>query len=393
MRTRVGFIINFGSSKWLGGYNYFKNLFQGISENKYSKIEPVIITDDSTELKSDSFFKKYEIITTDIVSRSKILNKIFSKFLIIFLGRNFFFDNYLKKNKIKILSHSGWIGYRSKIFNYPWIPDIQEIHLPENFSLFDKIIRRFRVFFCTYYSTNILISSNSVRQDLRSISKKAYSKSLLIKHAVKIPEIKNLKSLSYLKKKYKIRKKFFFLPNHYWVHKNHIVVLKALSNIKNKKKYQIVSTGNFSDYRHPGHVENLKNFIIKNKIENDYLILKIVPYIDMMSLMYHSISLINPSKSEGWSNTVEQAKSMNKITIVSNIKVHKEQKNKKTKLFNPDNYFQLRKILDTEYLRNIKKKNVKEKNSDEFYKKKREDFIKNYENKILKKIILSFKST
>ena len=63
------------------------------------------------------------------------------------------------------------------------------------------------------------------------------------------------------------------------------------------------------------------------------------------------------------------------------------------KLFNPDNYFQLRKILDTEYLRNIKKKNVKEKNSDEFYKKKREDFIKNYENKILKKIILSFKST
>ena len=51
-----------------------------------------------------------------------------------------------------------------------------------------------------------------------------------------------------------------------------------------------------------------------------------MPYIDLMSLMFYSIAVINPSFSEGWSNTVEQAKAMRKKTIISNITVHREQK-------------------------------------------------------------------
>ena len=78
-----------------------------------------------------------------------------------------------------------------------------------------------------------------------------------------------------------------------------------------------------------------------------------------MSLLYHSIALINPSKSEGWSNTVEQAKSMSKNIIISNIKVHKEQANKNTKMFEPDDYINLYKILNKEYSKYLKKKKIK----------------------------------
>ena len=42
--------------------------------------------------------------------------------------------------------------------------------------------------------------------------------------------------------------------------------------------------------------------------------------------MYHSIALINPSKFEGRSSTVEQGKSMGEKIILSTIPVHKEQK-------------------------------------------------------------------
>ena len=50
-----------------------------------------------------------------------------------------------------------------------------------------------------------------------------------------------------------------------------------------------------------------------------------MPYNDLLSLIAYSIAVINPSKSEGWSSTVEQAKSYGKMVLLSNLKVHKEQ--------------------------------------------------------------------
>ncbi len=384
MKVRVGFIINFKSTSWLGGYNYFKNLFLCLEEYKKKKIIPVLITDKPNELKKDSVFSKYEILETSLVSRSNLLLKVFSKILIILLGKNIFLDSFLEKNNIKVLSHSGWIGNKTNIINFPWLPDFQEIHFPENFNLINKLIRKVRVILCAHYSTKILISSKSVRKDLKKINFNAYKNSILIKHSVDVPSYNKLKSLSYLKKKYKIEKYFFFLPNHYWIHKNHIVVLKALSIRKElKKNYQIISTGNTFDHRHPEHFLNIKKFIEKNKLKNEYKILNIVPYLDLMSFMYHSISLINPSLSEGWSNTVEQAKAMKKNLIISNIEVHKEQKNDNTTIFDANNHTSLRNILDKNFVDFIKKKKKFNKNYYNSNKKLRIKFINNYQNSIL----------
>ena len=368
---KVGFIINFKSSKWLGGYNYYKNLFKCLDNFSNKKIIPVIITDKKNELLQDEFLSKLEIIETQLVSRSSLLIKILNKILIIIFNRNFYLDNFLKKNDIKILSHSGWIGKKSKVLNFPWIPDFQELHLPENFSFLDKVIRRARVFFCTHFSTKILISSKTVKKDLKSISIQGEKSSLLIKHSVDIPLRSQLKTFSYLKKKYKIKNDYFFLPNHYWKHKNHIVVLKALSGNIEKIKFQIVSTGNMSDHRHPKYIKKIKKYLLENKLGNRYKMLKVIPYIDMMSLMYYSIALINPSKSEGWSNTVEQAKAMNKKIILSNIDVHIEQKDKNCFFFNPDDFKKLDLVLKNQFFK---------------YKKNRNNFLKKYDNrnKILK---------
>tara|TARA_A100000164_G_C21878523_1_gene758962 strand:- start:320 stop:1483 length:1164 start_codon:yes stop_codon:yes gene_type:complete len=385
VKIRVGFVINFKSTSWLGGYNYFKNLFLCLNENGNKKIEPVLITDNyDYELRNDKVFSKYEILNTNLVSRSNLIQKVFSKILIIIFGKNFMLDNFLKKNKIKILSHSGWIGHKSDIKNFPWLPDFQELHFPENFNIFSKLLRKMRVIFSSKFSTKILVSSKSVQQDLKKINFNAYKNSELIKHSVEIPTFNKLKPLGYLKKKYNIKSHYYFLPNHYWIHKNHLTVLKSLAiNNGLQKNYQIVSTGQTFDHRHPDHFKNIKLFIKKKSIKN-YQILKIVPYIDLMSLMYYSIALINPSYSEGWSNTVEQAKAMKKKTIISNIKVHKEQKNKNTILFNPIDYKKLKKILDDEYLRYLKIKKKYDKNYFNSNIKLRKNFINNYQNLLFK---------
>ena len=49
------------------------------------------------------------------------------------------------------------------------------------------------------------------------------------------------------------------------------------------------------------------------------------PYQDVQALTIESKALINPSLFEGWSTIVEEAKSLGKRIILSDINVHKEQ--------------------------------------------------------------------
>jgi glycosyltransferase involved in cell wall biosynthesis len=41
--------------------------------------------------------------------------------------------------------------------------------------------------------------------------------------------------------------------------------------------------------------------------------------------MHHAVAFINPSRFEGWSTSVEEAKSMGKQIVLSDIPVHREQ--------------------------------------------------------------------
>ena len=59
--------------------------------------------------------------------------------------------------------------------------------------------------------------------------------------------------------------------------------------------------------------------------------------------------------SEGWSNTVEQAKALNKKTIIS-ILEYIENKEILIQFFNPFDHKKLKKILDESY-KNLKKLN------------------------------------
>ena len=103
---RVGFVINFRSSQWLGGYNYYKNLFNCLNEFENKKIIPIIITDKKKEIENDEVISKLEIIETQLVSRSNLALKIFNKVLIILFNKNIFFGKVLYKKQ-----HSGFVSF------------------------------------------------------------------------------------------------------------------------------------------------------------------------------------------------------------------------------------------------------------------------------------------
>src|SRR5262249_35726240 len=125
-----------------------------------------------------------------------------------------------------------------------------------------------------------------------------------------VPGGEDVLSKEQLGARYGVPDKFFHLPNQFWIHKNHIVVLQALALLLQRgRAIHVIATGNPVDPRQPDHFSSLMATAHRLGINDLFMPLGIVPYLDLMSLMRRAVAIINPSKFEGWSTTVEEAKS------------------------------------------------------------------------------------
>ena len=350
----IGFIINFNKEDWIGGYNYYLHLFNGLKKYKKFKCNPVVILDTKKRLIKNKELKKFDYKISSIFSNQNTIKRIFNKLLIIIFGRNFLFEKFFIKNNISIVSHTNFLGKNSKIKSFPWFPDFQEHYFPKYFSKKKIIFRKLNLYYASYHANRIIVSSKSVYNDLGKISTRAIKKARILRHNNSLISPQNLLSKKILQEKFKIKNNFFLVPNHYWKHKNHMCLLRALTKSK-KKNFTIISTGKCEDHRNPNYFSEVKKFIHRNNLGEYYKILGLVNYNELVSLMYYSSAVINPSKFEGWGNSASMALSIGKPIIVSNIKTHKELKGKSIYYFNPNNPIQLSEIL--KYLSKKKIKN------------------------------------
>jgi hypothetical protein len=103
-----------------------------------------------------------------------------------------------------------------------------------------------------------------------------------------------------------------------------------------------------------------------------------VNYSEVLSLMYHCVALINPSKFEGRHSSLEQARSLGKQMLLSKINIHKEQSPPRSLYFNKEQSLELAKLMKKTWVNYSAKKNP-------FYynkavKKNKLDLIKYYKN-------------
>jgi len=186
----------------------------------------------------------------------------------------------------------------------------------------------------------VILSSNVAKNDFEKYYSNYKSKAEVLQFvpSFEIKQESQTEKFVYIQKKYEINSAFFYLPNQYWKHKNHKIVLEALTLLKRSgKKVLVISTGNTQDYRNPKYFDELKKYILDNKLEDMYRILGLVSFTDVQTLAETCLAYINPSLFEGWSTTVEEAKSREKKIILSNIPVHLEQNPKFGEFFPPQN--------------------------------------------------------
>lgn len=356
---KVGFLLNYNPNSWLGGFNVKKNLINSFNFYEEKKINLFIIAPNSFRKHHKKLhFSKNKIIFTDFFENQSAIFKLFNKLLILFLGKSYIYDAFFKSKDISIVSHglNFGLGLKSSIKSISWIPDFQHIYYPEYFSIRVRLLKYINTIYSALSSTRIILSSKDVQKDLKKILPFDYSRTIIHPYVFDLPQKNNIISLNKIVKKYNIKKKYFYIPNQFWKHKNHEIVIESLNYLKDKNKnINIILTGFPYDHRHQDHFSKLNKKVKEYGLENNYMYLGVIPYKDVMSLMYHSIAIINPSKFEGCSSSVEQSKSMGKKIILSNIDIHKEQNPAYRDYFDPNNHKQLAKIL----IKNFKNYNRK----------------------------------
>jgi len=323
---RVAFIINKGNLGWNGALNYYRNLLNAIYELPSAKILPVIVTGRREDKKLLSGFPDTEVVRTSIFDRFSPLWFIQRSFDHA-VSRDILLERVLHKNKIDLLSHSAYVlNPSSQIPVCPWIPDFQPIHLPEFFSK-REIANREKVFYkLSRPATRIILSSNDAHKDLASIAPELAYKVRVLQFVCRPVAGAGDSSLMDLNRKYDFSGLYFILPNQLWAHKNHKVVIDAVRVLKSRGKNALVlSTGRKHDTRNPNFSEELMRYIAASGVGENFRLLGEIPYSDLNGLIHNSVSLINPSFFEGWSSTVEEAKSLGKHVILSDIPVHREQ--------------------------------------------------------------------
>ena len=264
-------------------------------------------------------------------------------------GSHFILNLLLKKHCIKIISHSHMTGNQVPFKTINWIPDFQHMHYPDMFT--NKEIEARNKQFEQYikFSDRIIVSSDDAAKDLSDFMPGYERKVNVLKFASQPPpDIFDDDRVAFeeIRKKYKFRGKFFYLPNQFWRHKNHKVVFEAVNILKTEGlDILVLCSGYHDDYRHKEYLTELKEYISINNLEENILLLGLIDYKDVFILMRYSLAIINPSFFEGWSSTVEEAKSIGKNIILSAIDVHKEQNPPHGEFFDPSNSEQLASIL------------------------------------------------
>jgi len=211
-----------------------------------------------------------------------------------------------------------WIG---------WITDLQHCHYPQFFSP-EELEHRDGLFrFLVATCSRIICSSQTVETDLQRAYCVAPGQTAVVRFSSQIPRQVSPEQIARTLEQLRIDRPFVYLPNQFWLHKNHSTAFAAwrLLTERNPQAPLLVCSGALEEPRDNYHVPLLLDYLETHQLQDSVRILGLVER-QQQTVLYHAASaFLQPSLFEGWSTTVEEAKSLGRPLILSDIPVHREQ--------------------------------------------------------------------
>jgi glycosyltransferase involved in cell wall biosynthesis len=321
---------------WAGGYNYQNNLFAALDRYCNGEIAPILFA--GREDADDEVAALARIPGVEIVRSPAFDRRSAGLLSAIALGLNHSAVAAFRAADIDVVFESArFFGWRLPFPAIAWFPDFQHRRLPHLFSQTARWRRDLGFRAQIASGRSILLSSNSALGDLRTFYPDLSNNVAVVQFAAEPPAGLLTEDPFEVLAQYGLPAKFFYLPNHLWRHKNHQLVLAAQALLKVRGvDVVVVASGSIEDPREPRYFESITSQIKRHGLETSFRHVGMIPLAHVYALLRAAVALINPSRFEGWSTTVEEAKSFGVPMILSDLDVHFEQTNGQARYFGVD---------------------------------------------------------
>ena len=349
--TKVAFWFD-APIEYSGGLNYIKNLLYAVSLVNDGRVKPYVFFPANMPDSVRNEFAQYATVVPTRLLERGTLAWFFHRVLYRLFGTMPMTTALLKRYQIDVVSHA-WFVYKGKLpFRLiSWIPDFQYLHLPELFPTLDPQQETLRNQAMIAQSDANILSSYCALADFKRIAPADCIDRAKVIQFVSQPRKEsaaNTVTLAAVRNKHGIEGDYFFLPNQFWAHKNHMLVLRALHKLKDQgREVLVVCTGTLVDYRvkDTPYVDSIHAYICQHGLQDNVRILGLIDYDEVLLLMKNAVAVLNPSRFEGWSSSVEEAKSAGKKILLSRIDVHVEQAPARGAYFDPDDADELASLM------------------------------------------------
>ena len=317
------------TENWLGGVNYYRNLLAVFDSAGETGLRLHVFTN------APDFFSDMKLSTRVVVHRVPMLQHrtpewFLRKIVAKATGRDLMLVRLLRSTGVRAIAFSHVPGASAAgIPCLPWIPDFQSQRHPEFFPRWVVDVERRRAQDWLRGGGGLIVSSEAARDDAVALFGADPAQLHVMRFAPCLDgdAFSSPKLRDDVLARHAITRPYFFLPNQYWQHKNHGLVVAALLRLRDAGHQVplVVSTGKTLDPRKPAYFKEFEGQVRASGLQDNYRVLGVIDRQDMLVLLAHAMAVINPSRFEGWSSSVEEAKALGKPLIVSDIPVHREQ--------------------------------------------------------------------
>lgn len=237
-----------------------------------------------------------------------------------------------------------------------WFPDFQFRHLPEMFDEKELRDRRRQWDYVAERADGILAISQSVADDATSEHPHVRSKV----HVCGFPPVFRPAVLreepDEVRRRYCLPERFLLVSNQFWQHKNHALVFRALSHLKQYGKVPpvVAFTGRPHDYRRPDAFSEMLRFVEQSGLHEYCRFLGVVPREEQVALIRAAEAVVQPSKFEGRGAIVEETEVLGTQLLCSDLPVHRELHAPRALFFEPDDVEELAALMERRYPRSEK---------------------------------------
>ncbi|MBA9031434.1 glycosyltransferase [Rhizobium leguminosarum] len=322
-----------GGTHWIGGVQYTRNLLRAVSLLPAQERPALVlqIGRKNTGQGYEEEFSHYPGVVIDgpLERGSAIRSRILD------LARRAWKRSTGKDLRQKLLrSDECDVAFPAKGPNIPglaqkvyWVPDFQYKHFPQFFSEDERRSRD--AFYGKMFDESgiLVLSSEAVEADFLRFFPTYSQKPVRILHfsSTLHDEDYALDPIAVCAK-HGLPEKFVYLPNQMWQHKGFDAAFRALGILKRAGVIiPLVLTGSSEDYRSNDYARQLEEILTEYDLQDQIYRLGVLPRSEQLQLFRRAAVVLQPSRFEGWSTTVEDTRALGRPIVLSNIDVHLEQ--------------------------------------------------------------------